>query len=186
MKVSIYIVLGCVVVSLFLGMSIGFYFTPEYQFNKYDKTSMDLGMADHWLDLRYINAMIEHHRGAMLLANQALKYTERKEMKELAGKVLTDEPLAIAELYEWKKQWYGDKKTVRDPVVSNLGTYDEKFDLRFLNALIAHHEAGFIMTSDVKKKSSRTEILNNADVVDVFLSTTLKIFKDWRKEWYSI
>jgi hypothetical protein len=45
--------------------------------------------------------------------------------------ILRDEPKAIAELYTWKKDWYGDTKQVKDPIVSNLGTYDEKFDLTF-------------------------------------------------------
>ena len=100
--------------------------------------------------------------------------------------ILKDEPTAIAELYTWKKDWYGDTKQVKDPIVSNLGTYDEKYDLRFLNALIAHHEDGLLMTKEIKTKSSRAEILNNADAVDTFLTTTLKLFKDWRTQWYNI
>jgi uncharacterized protein (DUF305 family) len=152
----------------------------------YDKTTMDLGRPDRTLDLRYINAMIAHHRGAMLLATQASTQTQRQEMKDLSAMILQNEPKAISELYAWKKDWYGDTRQVKDPIVSNLGTYDEKFDLRFLNALIAHHEAGLIMTKEIKTKSSRTEILNNADGVDTFLTTTLKQFKDWRTQWYNI
>lgn len=130
--------------------------------------------------------MIAHHRGAMLLAEQVNTQTQRKEMKDLASMILKDEPPAIAELYAWKKDWYGDTKKVKDPIVSNLGTYDDKFDLRFLNALIAHHEEGLIMTAETKTKSSRNEILNNADAVDTFLTTTLKLFKGWRLDWYKI
>jgi uncharacterized protein (DUF305 family) len=122
----------------------------------------------------------------MLLATQAGTQTQRQEMKDLSAMILRDEPKAIDELYTWKKDWYGDTKQVKDPIVSNLGKYDEKFDLRFLNALIAHHEAGLLMTKEIKTKSSRTEILNNADAVDTFLTTTLKLFKDWRTQWYNI
>ena len=35
-------------------------------------------------------------------------------------------------------------------------------------------------------QNPRTEILNNADAVDTFLTTTLKLFKDWRTQWYNI
>lgn len=185
-KSSITLTVALMIITGIIGLSLGYYFTPEYQISMYDKTTMDLGRPDRTLDLRYIRAMIAHHRGAMLLAEQALMETQRPEMKGLAEKILADEPGAIAELYEWKKDWYGDTKTVRDPIVSNLGTYDAKFDLRFLNALIAHHDAGLIMTKDVMAKSSRIEILNNADAVDTFLITTLKLFKDWRSEWYNI
>jgi uncharacterized protein (DUF305 family) len=167
-------------------MVVGYALSPEYQFGAYDKTTTDLGRPDRWLDLRYVNAMIAHHRGAMLVAGQSLENTERQELKDLSAEILKNEPVAIAELYQQKKEWYGDTRTVKDPIVPKLGIYDEKYDLRLLNALIAHHELGLLMTKEIKSKSSRTEVLNNADAVDTFLTTTLKVFKDWRKQWYNI
>lgn len=185
-KISTTLAISLMIVTSVLGWVAGYASTADYKVGMYDKTTMDLGRPDRTLDLRYINAMIAHHRGAMLLAKQASTQTQRQEMKDLSVMILRDEPKAIAELYTWKKDWYGDTKQVKDPIVSNLGTYDEKFDLRFLNALIAHHEAGLLMTKEIKTKSSRTEILNNADAVDTFLTTTLKLFKDWRTQWYNI
>lgn len=185
-KISTTLAVSLMVVTGVLGWVLGYASTPDYKVIMYDKTTMDLGNADRKLDLRYINAMIAHHRGAMLLATQAGVQTQRQEIKDLSAMILKDEPKAIDELYAWKKELYGDTKQVKDPIVSNLGTYDEKFDLRFLNALIAHHEAGLVMTKEVKIKSSRTEILNNADAVDTFLVTTLKLFQDWRTKWYNI
>ena len=169
-----------------LGIGVGYYLTPEYHFSMYEKNDMNLGQADRTFDLRYLNAMISHHRGAMLLAEQLGKNTEREEMKALSIEILKNEPGAIAELYEWKKAWYNDTKTVRDPIVSNLGTLDEKFDLRFLNAIIAHHEAGIMMTKETKTKSSRTEVLNNADAVEMFLLGGIDTLKNLRKSWYNI
>lgn len=185
-KISTTLAISLVIVAGIVGWVAGYASTSDYKVSMYDKTTMDLGRSDRTLDLRYINAMIAHHRGAMLLAMQAGAQTQRQEMKDLSAMILKDEPKAISELYLWKKEWYKDTKEVKDPIVSNLGAYDEKFDLRFLNALIAHHEAGLLMTNEIKTKSSRTEILNNADAVDTFLTTTLKLFKDWRIEWYKI
>jgi uncharacterized protein (DUF305 family) len=185
-KISLTLAIALIIISSILGLGFGYYLTPEYKLSMYEKDSMNLGRADRSFDLRYINAMISHHRGAMLLAEQLGENTTRPEMKTLSQNILNDEPKAIAELYTWKKDWYGDTKNVKDPIVANLGGADEKFDLRFLNAIIAHHESGLIMTADAKTKSSRTEILNNVDAVDTFLITTLKVFKDWRMEWYKI
>lgn len=185
-KISTTLAIALMVVTGIVSITAGYMLTPEYKSTMYDKTTMDLGRPDRTLDLRYINAMISHHRGAMLLAEQASIQTQRPEIKDLSAMILRDEPKAIEELYAWKANWYKDTRKVKDPIVSNLGTYDEKFDLRLLNALVAHHEAGLEMTGDVKTKSSRTEILNNADAVDTFLTTTLKVFKDWRMSWYTI
>ncbi len=185
-KISLTLAIALMIVVGTIGISVGYYLTPQYQTNMFDKSSMDLGKPDRWLDLRYINAMIAHHRAAMLLATQAATQTKRQEIKDLSAAILKDEPKAIADLYALKKEVYGDTYSVKDPRVAHLGTADNLFDLRFLNALIAHHQLGLTMTADVKGKSSRTEILNNADGVDTFLTTTLKIFKDWRMAWYSI
>ncbi|MFN4181112.1 MAG: DUF305 domain-containing protein [Candidatus Paceibacteria bacterium] len=185
-KVSIYASLGFMIVSLFLGILIGYYLTPEYQGSMYEKNAMNLGPADRNFDLRYINAMASHHRGAMLLAEQLAKNTARPELQSLAQDILKNEPVLIDELYAWKKEWYNDSRKARDPIIANLGDADETFDLRFLNAMIAHHEAGIQMTKETHAKSSRSEILNNANGVEQFLTNSLQTLKDLRQTWYNI
>jgi uncharacterized protein (DUF305 family) len=93
------------------GLGIGYVLTPGYSMT--DKTRMDLGRPDRTLDLRYLNAMIAHHRGAMLLAEQAKK-SGREEIRTLAEDILASEPKLIDELYAWKREWYGDRRSVQD------------------------------------------------------------------------
>lgn len=186
MKVSIYLTLGFVVVGIILGIGFGYYLTSEYKVSMFNDDSMSLGEADRTFDLRYINAMISHHRGAMLLAEQLGANTTRPEMKALSQNILNDEPKAIAELYSWKKDWYGDTKSVNDPTVANLGPTGDNFDLRFLNAIIAHHESGIIMTKEARLKSSRALVLDNADAVEAFLLNGLEALKGLRANWYNI
>lgn len=182
-NISLPLTFSLMIVVGLLGVGVGYYHTPEYQLSMFDKNTMDLGQADRWLDLRYVNAMIAHHRGAMLLAEQAQK-SERTEVRNLAQTILTSEPVAIAELYAWKKEWYGDTRSVRDPLAQNLGVYDATFDLRFLNALIAHHTSGVRMTKEVRIKSSRAEVQNNADAVEAFLEESGAMLRTWRSAWY--
>ncbi len=185
-KILLPFAVSLMIVSAVIGLAVGYFLTPEYRLGMYDKNIMTLGQADRWIDQRYLNAMIAHHRGAMLLAEQAKKESQRPEIQELSAKILADEPGAIAELYTWKKAWYNDSRPVKDPARINLGSAGDTFDLRFLNALIAHHEAGLLMTKEIKLKSNRPEVLDNANAVDTFLTTTLKIFKDWRSDWYKL
>lgn len=184
-KVSWYIAASLMIVTGISGIAVGYYLTPEYSLSMYEKNAMDLGPADKWVDLRYVNEMIAHHRGAMLVAEQAT-VSQRPEVANLAKAILADEPAAIAELYAWKKEWFNDTRPVQDPVVPKLGTYDETFDLRFLNTVIAHHQNGIMMTKDIRVKSSRAEVLNNADAVEKFLSGGVDMLSDWRKAWYNI
>lgn len=186
MKISSLLVVSIVIVSFVLGLMGGYYVSPSYQQTMYDKEEMGLGKADRFVDLRYLDQMAAHHRGAMLLAEQVKDKTARPELKELAGAILTGEPKLIDELYGWKRDWYKDDRQAKDPVVANLGPADDKVDLRFLNALIAHHEAGIEMTKEVRTKSSRAEVLNNADAVETFLEGSLIDLKGWRNEWFNV
>lgn len=184
-KISIYLASALMIITGVIGVGVGYMLTPQYSLSMYDKNNMELGRPDKWLDLRYVNAMISHHRGAILLAEQAEK-SERLEIANLAKEIQKSEPELIKELYTWKKEWYNDSRTVVDPVVSNLGANDKTFDLRFLNALIAHHENGITMTQDVRLKSNNAKVLDNADAVEAFLKSSGEMLKGWRSSWYSI
>lgn len=186
MKMSVYLAVSLIIVSALLGAVTGYALTPEYQSAMYVRDTMDLGPADRQFDRRYIDAMAAHHRGAMLLAEQAQRNGQREEIKKLAADILAGEPKLIDELYSWKQSWYNDGRRARDPQVAQLGPADDTFDLRFLNALIAHHEAGIDMTQETRLKSSRSEVLNNADAVEQFLSGGVEMLSGWRSQWYSI
>jgi uncharacterized protein (DUF305 family) len=185
-KFSIALVGSIIIISLMLGVMVGYYMTPEYRDTMWVSADMGLGRADRLIDLRYINAMAAHHRGAILLAEQAAKNSNRKEITDLAAAIQEGEPKLIAELYSWKSDWYNDTRIVRDPKVAQLGERGDSFDLRFLNALIAHHEAGILMTKEIRTKSGRAEVLNNADAVESFLAGSIDMLKGWRTSWYGI
>lgn len=184
-KIGLSLAISLMIVSAVAGIGVGYWLTPQYRLSMYDQSTMDFGQPDKWVDLRYIDAMIAHHRGAMLLAEEARK-SHRKEILDLAGSILKDEPKNIDELYRWKKEWYSDSRQVRDPLVPKLGEWNATFDLRFLNALIAHHRDGILMTREIRLKSSRAEVLDNADAVEQFLEKGLVMLRKWRTEWYGI
>jgi uncharacterized protein (DUF305 family) len=186
---SKYLSISLIIVAAIVGLGAGYIISPQYKYNSEMMAlakQMDLGKADKYIDQRYIDAMIAHHRGAILLAEQVKDKSQRKEIKDLAQEIITSEPKAIDELYTWKKDWYKNTTRVKDRPVANLGTNDEKLDLRFLNALIAHHDLGIEMTEDIRTKSTRNEILNNADATEKFFVDTKNIFQDWRSDWYGI
>lgn len=184
--ISIFATSGLVVVGMLLGMGIGYYITPEYKLSMYWREEMDLGVADRSVDLRYINRMATHHQGAILLAEQAAQASRRQEIIELAAMIQKNEPVLIEELYRWKKSWYNDSRKAPRPIVARLGPAGETFDLRFLNALIAHHTDGIAMTDDILKKSSRAEVLDNANAVKAFLTRSRNDLEKMRKDWYNI
>lgn len=184
---SKFLTISFIIIFFVVGTGFGFIISPQYSMTQYlSKQMSDLGKADKYVDLRYINAMIAHHKGAMKLAEQVKDMSKRKEIKDLATGILKDEPKAIEELYQWKKEWFNDTNETSANEVSSLGTYDDNLDLRFLNALINHHESGVEMTKEILKKSTRNEVLNNAFAVETFLSNGISKLSELRSEWYKV
>jgi uncharacterized protein (DUF305 family) len=174
------------IVSLLVGLGAGYALSPLYQQTMYDKEEMGLGAADRYVDLRYLNQMAAHHQAAILLAKDVAGKTNREEIKHLALEIQVNEPKLINELYALKQAWYNDSSKISDPTIPNLGIADDTLDLRFLNALIAHHEDGIAMAQEIRTKSSRAEVLDNADAVENFLTNSLVTLTNWRSGWYSI
>lgn len=185
-KISIYLSVSLMAITLMIGIGIGYALTTDYTATMYSKNGMGLGEADYFLDRRYLDAMISHHEGAIDLAEQAKTNSQRDEIKKLAEEIIANEPIAIAELYAQKKEWYRDTRSAPTPPVIKLGEKGDNFDLRFLNALIAHHENGLKMTAEIKLKSSRAAVLDNADAVTIFLSGSLENLRSWRRDWYNL
>ena len=165
-------------------------------------TEMDLGAADANYDLRFIDGMMMHHQGAVVMAKEGLEKSQRPEIKQLANNIIEAQNKEIAQMKQWRTAWYpkasqqpvaygGANKSVmpmsakqQDMMSQNLGAADNEFDLRFLNAMIPHHEGAIVMAKDAISKSTRPEIkqLNQ----DILTSQQAEItqMKQWRKAWY--
>ena len=166
--------------------------------------SMDLGPADANYELRFVDAMIPHHQGAVEMAQEVLAKSQRPEMKKLAQDIITAQNREINQMKQWRKAWYpkADSKPMAWHAPMNhmmamspeqmqammmkgdLGAADAEFDLRFLNAMIPHHEGALVMAKDVQSKSKRPEMKKLAQ--DILSSQQKEIdqMKQWRKDWY--
>jgi len=106
---------------------------------------------------------------------------------------------------QWRTAWYpkaGDKPMAYDAKMGHmmemsseqmqammmdidLGAADAEFDLRFINAMIPHHEAAVVMAKDALQKSQRPEIKNLAQEIIKAQDTEINQMKQWRKTWYN-
>jgi uncharacterized protein (DUF305 family) len=68
--------------------------------------NMDLGTADAEFDLRFINAMIPHHEGAVTMAKDALNKSKRREIKKFAQEIINSQDTEISQMKQWRQAWY--------------------------------------------------------------------------------
>lgn len=71
------------------------------------RMDMDLGAADAEFDKRFIDAMIPHHEGAVVMANDALKKSKRPEIVQMAKNIIASQQAEINQMKQWRKTWYG-------------------------------------------------------------------------------
>lgn len=182
-----FLVSALLIITFTIGLGAGYTLTPEYaSMSDKEETMVPLGAADRYVDLRYINGLISHHLTAIDLARQALRESHREEIRSLAEEIIASDERGIAELMTWKQSWFKDDRKISKFDAVNLGTNDNKFDLRFLNALIYHHETAIMTASEISTKSSRNEVLNLADTIKVSLSSGMRSLEQWRADWYGI
>ncbi len=166
--------------------------------------NMDLGPKDESLDLRFIDGMIPHHQGGVEMAQAALQKSQRPEIKQLATAIITAQEREITQLQDWRKAWYPNasetpvmydasmghmmpmSEEMRDSMMmtGDLGASDDQFDLRFLNAMIPHHEGALDMANQVLKNSDRPEITAMAQAILTSQQAEIDQMKQWRKDWY--
>ncbi|MGB5961887.1 MAG: DUF305 domain-containing protein [Coleofasciculaceae cyanobacterium] len=167
--------------------------------------AMDLGPADENYDLRFIDGMIPHHQGAIAMAKEAQQKSTRPEIKKLADDIIIAQSREENELMrKWRKAWYpkaGDKPMAYNAQMNHtmevsseqmqammmsqdLGKADAEFDLRFMNAMIPHHQGALIMAEDALKKSKRPEIKKLAQEILTSQQKEIDQMKQWKQAWY--
>jgi uncharacterized protein (DUF305 family) len=142
-------------------------------------------------DAQFIDSMIEHHQGAIDMANQALKEATKPELKTLAQTIVTAQQGEIEHMQEWRKTWYGDLAPTAgmgmDMGNMQLSADTSKpFDQRFIEAMIAHHQGAITMAKDAQQKAEHTEIKTLAQSIITAQESEITQMQQWLKEWFNV
>ncbi|WP_148203221.1 DUF305 domain-containing protein [Synechococcus sp. JA-3-3Ab] len=165
---------------------------------------ISLGPADESFDLRFLDAMILHHEGAVSMAAEALQKSRRREIRQLAKDILAAQSQEIKQMQGWRLSWYplapqepvmwheemGHQMAMTPEMISamrmdtDLGAADPEFDLRFLQAMIQHHEGALVMAREALEKSKCPEIRQLATAIVTTQQAEIEQMRAWQKRWY--
>ena len=166
--------------------------------------SMELGPANAEFDLRFVDTMTPHHQGAVEMAKEAQQKSKRPEVRKLAAGIIQAQNKELNQMKQWRQAWYPKASTkpvaynsqmghsmpmsqdqMKGMMMSmNLGSADDQFDLRFLNAMILHHEGAVVMAQDALSKSKRPEIKKLAAEIIASQKAEIKQMQQWKQAWY--
>lgn len=178
--------LSLIVSAFLVGTGFGFFLAPEYAGLKLEMPPMETASADGYADLRFLNTMGRHHRGAQALAAEAEALSKRPELVEFARAVQDLKAADLTQFAAWKQAWYQDSRPIEAAGAVNLGTFDADFDLRFLNALEEKITGAIAMAADQRRVSTRSEVLTYASELIRVQTEVLGQVRAWRKAWYGL
>ena len=140
-----------------------------------DSMTMDDEHAGHDMDmtiatdLEYIDGMIVHHQGAISMSREALASATNPAIIELATQIINAQEAEVMQLNVWRESWYPDAPESdvsgmdmgATEVEAGTGSYDE----RWLQSMIAHHQAAVDMSGQLLKIGEHDELLAFAEAV---------------------
>ena len=167
--------------------------------------NMDIGPADANYDLRFIDSMLPHHQGALVMAQEAIQKSKRPELVKFAKNIITEQKQEIAQMQQWRKQWYpqvaatpmmwhaqGNREMPmttehKQSMMMNmsLGKADAGFDRRFLAAMIPHHQGAVTMAQDALSKSKRPELQKLSRNIITSQQSEIARMQQWQQKWYA-
>jgi uncharacterized protein (DUF305 family) len=164
-------------------------------------------------DLLFIDLMVDHHEGAIIMAQVALERGEHAEVRALAAEIIAAQTTEIAQLEAWRDTWFPNAERVPlDTLAAQLdasiagmmdmaatphaGMMDaagslvslcaagEPFDLAFIDAMIPHHDSAIAMANVALERSSRPEIKELALTIIEAQATEIELMRELRSSWY--
>jgi uncharacterized protein (DUF305 family) len=141
-------------------------------------------------DAAFIDSMIVHHEGAIIMASQALEQAERPEITELANAIISAQEAEIAQMKEWRTTWFPDLPETTgmemDMGPMEVPEGDAPFDQRFIQAMIPHHEGAIAMAQEALQNAERQEIKDLAQAIISAQEAEIAQMKEWLSAWYGI
>ena len=140
-------------------------------------------------DAQFIDSMIVHHQGAVAMANELLKETDRPELKTFAEAIISAQTKEIADMQSWRKSWYSDLADTGGMAMAmgdmKLSSDESKpYDQRFLEAMISHHQGAVEMAKMAQHMAEHSEIKTLADAIITAQNAEIEQMESWLKEWF--
>ena len=156
---------------------------------------MDHGNMDHstpmtLTDVEFIDGMIIHHEGAIVMATEALTMAEVPEVRELAERIVAAQGPEVAELTAWRNEWYPDAPPTPEDFMAgmDMGTMTVppgagSYDVRFLGSMISHHRGAIAMAEAIKETTDKPELIAFADRVIADQTAEIELMESWLAAW---
>ncbi|MCM8748269.1 DUF305 domain-containing protein [Thermomicrobiaceae bacterium CFH 74404] len=148
-------------------------------------------------DEQFLAAMIEHHQGAIDMAEIALDRAEHPEVRQLSEEIIAAQQAEIEQMRAWQREWFGAEATPGGHAGHGMSDEEmgmdvdleelrraEPFDRAFLEAMIRHHEGAVRMAEQIRSSTKRPELRELADDIIATQQREIEQMRAWLADWY--
>lgn len=148
-------------------------------------------------DVAYMSMMIDHHKGAVEMAQAVLKVSKDARIRKAAQEIIAVQNKEIGQLTAWLKAWYGvapsrmymdmmknDMKPMMDTAMMSMQAmpgHAMPVDRAFLEGMIPHHQDAIDMSELALKKATKPELKKFAQQVIAVQRREIEQYREWLK-----
>lgn len=165
------------------------------------------------LDLAFIDLMVPHHEGAILMSEIALGRAEHGEIVMLAESIVREQSAEQEQLMAWRAEWFAGSPEYSeaelmavfdmamaemdmaadqgglehlDPATdaAALCAVEGSFDMAFIDRMLSHHRAAIDMANVVLVSGEHEELRAFAQNVIAAQQAEIDQMEIWRAEWF--
>lgn len=119
-------------------------------------------------DADFLDQFSEHHQDAIKMGEIALTKAKDSEVKQMAGKMVSDQKKEIAQMKKWREELYPSAAKTEGGMpkmdMSGLRTKTGRdFDIAFLDMMAKHHKQGVDMAKSAAGKLSNQQVKTFAE-----------------------
>jgi uncharacterized protein (DUF305 family) len=162
-----------------------------------NSTSMQVLQASSGktFDINWMSQMIEHHRGAVTMARDALNNAKDKRVLKAATSIVRNQNAEIKQLETWLERWYSAKPDAKQMALMRAEMADMMShasggmpgmsmgdaDKNFLEAMIPHHQSAVDMSKLALTKAQKPELKVFAQKVIRDQTAEINQYRAWLK-----
>lgn len=182
---SKFLAISLMIVTFLLGIGFGFYVTPSYvRMNNVE--TMEEEETDHISDKNFTEAIWKINQKITSLAQQAKENSQREEAKLLANDMATTLGDEVEVIQSWNDLWVpaGTIAAIPENTIT-LGSYDEQFDLRFMNAVGQICMDIEELTKKIRFTSTNNDVLTLATNLSTASMRIATKAENYKQAWYA-
>jgi uncharacterized protein (DUF305 family) len=155
------------------------------------------GDPEQPFDLRWLDTMILHHEGGVLMTEHMVVQSERPELRDLAERIITAQRREIDQMQSWRAAWYPDApaQPSMTPMMGQgmmgagqmrqmMGSVD--LDQMFLQMMIPHHEGAITMAGQSLTQAEHPELKGLAETISTIQRAEIDEMQGYLRDWYGI